>query len=152
MKNDLPPAYILGKALTINCKSTLPGLRWKVDRLLILQKPTRCLYGNIYSIQFTDFNFTVLPLIVKPYRIKFHVKFSCYTESSVYYLWLRCICKVSLTAVHHNLLQPQWNRRNSLSLGFISTRLAMWSCLGAVTRRQLLRYRRGDIVRTSDRI
>ena len=26
MKNDLPPACILGKALTINCKSTLPGL------------------------------------------------------------------------------------------------------------------------------
>ena len=26
MKNDLPPTRILGKALTINCKSTLPGL------------------------------------------------------------------------------------------------------------------------------
>ena len=26
MKNDLPPACILEKALTINCKSTLPGL------------------------------------------------------------------------------------------------------------------------------
>ena len=26
MKNDHPPACILGKVLTINCKSTLPGL------------------------------------------------------------------------------------------------------------------------------
>ena len=32
MKNDLPPACILGKALTINCKSTFawPKYTWKV--------------------------------------------------------------------------------------------------------------------------
>ena len=36
MKNDLPPACIFEKALTINCKSTLPGLRYGAGQLKVM--------------------------------------------------------------------------------------------------------------------